>query len=122
MIDINELTLGQLRELTQFLPPMLNSAVKHPSVGKYCVIRSYAAGVHVGTIAAVNDSESGREVVLENTRRIWSWEGALSCTEISLTGITGGKISKSAERNYINQVIEILPTTKDAERCLTKYE
>src|SRR5579863_4636870 len=109
MINIDDLTIGEARRLaTLFGAPMQNGNQPHPSVGKYCVVRSYAAGVHVGIVASVSDSLSGREVKITDTRRIWSWTGALSCTEIAQSGITGGKVSVPAPENYINQAIEIL--------------
>jgi len=120
MINLDDLTFGQARELAKLLGASAQP-LNHPSIGKYCVIRSYAAGVHVGVVEGVLDSLSGREVRLSQTRRIWSWSGALSCTEISQTGITGGKMSTACLENFINQVIEILPVTKGAETCLRNY-
>ena len=37
-------------------------------IGKYVIIRTYSAGVHVGTLV----SQNGKEVMLKDTRRIWS--------------------------------------------------
>lgn len=118
MINIDDLTIGQARELAKQFSQNGN---EHPSIGLYCVIRSYAAGVHAGIVVSVTDSLSGREVELADTRRIWSWQGALSCTEIAQTGITGGKLSVIAPTNFVNQVIEIIPCTEAAESCLTKF-
>ena len=124
MINLEELTIGQARELAkQFAGSQNGNAMqKHPAVGQYCVIRSYAAGVHVGIVDSVSDSLSGREVCLSQTRRIWSWLGALSCTEISQTGITGGKVSSIAPKNFVNQAIEILPMSEEAEKCLRNFQ
>ena len=120
-MNIDDLTIKDARELAKlFCQPTQNG--NHPSVGKFCVIRSYAAGVHVGTVASVTDSQSGREVRLTNTRRIWSWDGALSCSEISQTGITGGKMSVSIPENFVNQSVEILPCSREAEQCLLKFK
>lgn len=94
----------------------------HPTVGRYCLIRSYAAGVHVGIVSGVADTLSGREVYLTDTRRIWSWRGALSCTEIAARGITGGKLSVAAPEIWINQAIEIIPTSAEAEKCLRNFQ
>ncbi len=120
-MNVDDLTFGQARELAKmFGQPAQNG--NHPSVGRYCVVRSYAAGVHVGIVHSVTDSASGREVCLRDTRRIWSWQGALSCTEISALGITGGKISIAAAENFINQVVEIIPAKKGAEQCLRELK
>ena len=118
MINTDELTVGQARELAKQFSSLPQSPTSHPTVGRYCVIRSYAAGVHVGIVKSVSDSLSGREVVLSDTRRIWSWAGALSCTEIAMNGISGGKVSVISPENFVNQVIEIIPMTAEAEKCL----
>lgn len=47
------------------------------------VVRSNLSGVWVGKLAGRDDDT----VSLENARRIWSWEGALSCSEIATIGI-----------------------------------
>ena len=36
-------------------------------IGKFCVIRTYSAGVHVGTLT----KHKGTKVTLANARRIW---------------------------------------------------
>ena len=121
MINIDELTIGQARELAKQFQFAQNENSPHPTVGRYCVIRSYAAGVHVGVVKSVSDSASGREVALTDTRRIWSWTGALSCTEIAVSGITGGKVSATAPENFVNQAVEIIPTSQEAEKCLRTF-
>lgn len=121
-MNIDELTLGQARELTRlFAGAPQNESRRHETVGKYCLVRSYAAGVHVGVVESVTDSLSGREVKLSDTRRIWSWSGALSCTEIATHGITGGKMSVVSPVNFVNQAIEIIPVSKEAETCLRNF-
>ena len=47
------------------------------------LVRTYSAGVHVGTLV----SREGRDVVLADARRIWSWRGANTLHEISLRGV-----------------------------------
>ena len=39
---------------------------------KYCIVRTYSAGVFAGYIEYRKD----QEVVLREARRIWYWEGA----------------------------------------------
>ena len=121
-MNIDELTMRQAREIAKLLACNgKETATVHPAVGHYCLIRSYAAGVHVGMVASVTDSLSGREVELRETRRIWSWSGALSCSEIALSGITGGKLSAELPSNFVNQAIEIITMSKEAERCLRNW-
>ena len=116
-MTIDDLTIGQARELARMFGQQ-NGCAPHPAIGKYAVVRAYASGVHCGIVAAVN----GTEVTLHETRRIWSWQGALSCTEIAVAGITGGKLSIQAIENYIEGRIEIIPTTLEAEKCLRNFK
>ena len=41
-------------------------------IGRVCMVRTYSAGVFIGTVA----ERDGREVTLTNARRIWDWDGA----------------------------------------------
>ena len=83
-------------------------------IGKYVVVRTYSAGVHFGVLAA----KSGQEVTLTDARRLWSWSGAFTLSEVSQTGITGGKVSVAIPEIAIMQAIEVIPTSKEAEKCL----
>jgi hypothetical protein len=85
--------------------------------GPYVVIRTYSAGVHVGELI----KRTGKEVALANARRIWSWQGALSLSEISQTGITGGKVSCVVPSIELTEAIEIIPCSKSAELLLRKF-
>lgn len=50
--------------------------------GTRVLIRTYSAGVHFGTLIERN----GQEVHLKEARRLWSWQGALSLSEIAAKG------------------------------------
>jgi hypothetical protein len=122
-MTIDDLTVGQAKELAkQFSAPAQNGTQQHQALGHYCVVRAYAAGVHAGIVASVADSLAGREVCLRETRRIWSWQGALSCSEIADSGITGGKLSVEIVSNFISGVIEIIPTSEVSENCLRNFK
>jgi hypothetical protein len=121
MIDINDLTLGQLEELRERLGSTFTQMQgadthkpSHPAVGMYCVIRTYAAGVHAGRVTSVD----GQNVTLTNSRRIWFWTGALSCSEISQEGIAGGKLAIVVPLLFLTDVIEILPASQKAQECI----
>lgn len=84
----------------------------NPMVGKYCVIRTYSAGVHIGTVESVN----GREVILKNARRIWKWHGAFTLSEVSLNGLDSenSRISETVKEILLTEAIEIIPATEKA--------
>ena len=49
---------------------------------KYVIVRCRNAGVHAGEYV----SNSGQEVVLQNSRRIWYWSGAASLSQLARDG------------------------------------
>ena len=55
-------------------------------IGTFVIVRTYSAGVHVGTLA----KRDGKEVMLNDARRIWSWKGAYTLHEIALAGVGRG--------------------------------
>jgi len=82
--------------------------------GRPVIVRTYSAGVHFGYLT----SRVGQEVVLERSRRIWSWKGANSLSEIALHGVGVG--SKIAERVSITltQAIEVIECEPEAVKVL----
>ena len=88
MIDINELTLGQIQQLRVLLggtqpiapPPCIGG---DPALGTYVIVRCRDAGVHAGEFVS---HPAERTVVLKNSRRLWYWKGAASLSELAVYG------------------------------------
>lgn len=79
-----------------------------PFLGKVVVVRTYAAGVHVGKVV---DKDSD-EVMLENARRIWGWRGANTLHELALHGVEkGSRVSEPVPSIFVKGVIELIPAT-----------
>ncbi len=74
--------------------------------GQRVLIRTSGAGVHYGIL----ESRQGQETHLLNSRRIWSWNGALSLSEIATTGlnIKNSKISVAVEEAILPTTIEVM--------------
>ena len=74
--------------------------------GSRVLVRTNSAGVHYGTL----ESRSGQEIHLSNARRIWSWNGALSLSEIASTGIDikNSKLSVSVDEIILPTAIEVI--------------
>jgi hypothetical protein len=87
-------------------------------IGKYVIIRARDAGVHAGTLVRFK----GREAELKNSRRIWSWQGALSLSEVSQKGITGGKVAVVVPQIIITDTAEVIGVSKEAQKCLTNFK
>ena len=113
-MNIEDLTIKQARELAALFGGGVSATATHPAVGKYCVVRTYSAGVHAGTLQAAN----GTAVTLTGSRRILNWTGALSCSEIAVSGIASGKVAVAVPTQYLTEAIEIIPATAEAEKCL----
>lgn len=95
-------------------------APAHPMLGKRCIIRTYSAGVHIGTVSYVNPSNS-MEVKLTDAIRLWKWEnGGLSLSAIANNGMKGGRCNYTGEV-YLTNAIEYIPTTAKAEESFKKY-
>ena len=112
-MDIESLTIGEARKIAALFTSK-EEVKMHPATGQYVIVRCYSAGVHAGVLS---DALNG-EVTLNKSRRLWSWTGALSCSEIAMTGITGGKIAVEVPVQYLSGVIEIIPATSKAQICL----
>jgi len=83
-------------------------------IGRYCMIRTYSAGVFAGTLVA----RDGKEVRLANARRIWYWAGAASLSQLAQVGTSRPadcKFPTAVDEVILTEVIEIIPIT-DAAR------
>ena len=83
-------------------------------MNKKVLIRTYSAGVHFGTLLEID----GIELRLGNARRLWSWEGALSLSEVASTGVNidKSKISVPVEEIILPSYIEMLPLTSNLSK------
>ena len=83
-------------------------------LGKKVLIRSYASGVHFGTLESENFTLSGKVVVLSNSRRIHYWEGAASLSQVAIEGIKKGRVTMSLPKIEITNAIETIPLSDAA--------
>ena len=86
--------------------------------GNEVIIRTYSAGVHIGTI----DARIGQEVTLLNARRLWSWAGAFTLNEVSQNGVVrnNSRISKPVPQIFLLDAIEIIPVAKGVDLSTTE--
>ena len=83
-------------------------------IGKKCIIRCYASGVHYGTVSA----HDGREVTLTNSRRLWRWHTGGKSKGVSLSGValTGIDAKQSTVEPVLPEItlldaLEIIPAS-----------
>jgi len=87
------------------------------NVGKIVLIRSYAAGVHFGTLVSEAYTPAGKEVVLTNTRRVHYWSGAASLSQMAAEGVKNPgdcRFTMEIPSNTITNVIEVMPLSESA--------
>ena len=82
-------------------------------MNKKVIIRGDKSGVFFGTLVA----KDGKEVKLENCRRLWYWDGAASISQLAVDGTKSPnncKFTKVVESIVITDVIEIIKCTSEA--------
>jgi len=91
--------------------------MENPFIGKRVLIRTYSAGVHIGTLVTAD----GMEAHIKDALRLWKWEGGgLSLSAVATNGIKGGRFNRAAEVMLTN-CIEFIPTTAEAEASFGKF-
>lgn len=124
-MNIDNLTFGELKQIasmfaaTQSAAPKTNAA--HPFVGKYVIARCYAAGVHAGTVLSVD----GENVILTDSRRLWSWQAkdGIALSGVAQHGIKdkGCKVDVVNPTLYLTGVCELIPATDSARESINAY-
>lgn len=100
--------------------PQATSPQSHPMIGRRCLVRTYSAGVHIGTVDYVNPANA-MELKLKDAIRLWSWkDGGLSLSAVATQGIKAGRLNETGEV-FLTNAIEIIPTTTEAEASYVKF-
>lgn len=80
---------------------------------KYCIVRTYSAGVFAGYVK----SREGKEAVVLNARRLWQWNGAASLSQLSQEGVSnpdGCKFPCEVPTVELTEVIEVIECSEKA--------
>jgi hypothetical protein len=116
-MDINELTLGQIKEIQALAFTGSAQKIESGLIGKKVIIRTYSAGVHYGEIA----EKEGNEVILKNSRRLWFWKTTnkgISLSEVANHGVhKESKVCEVVELIWL-QPVEIIICSKDAIKSI----
>ena len=83
---------------------------------KSVLIRTYSAGIHFGYLK----KQDGKVGTLVNTRRIYTWQGACSLSQIARDGVDveNSKISVMIPENTFTEIIETMPLSGKALKNL----
>jgi len=86
---------------------------------KYVVVRTYSAGVEVGELVERN----GKEVLLSNARKLWSWTGSFTLHGVATGGVgKGSKLSAPVPQIVVTEAIEVITCTAEAEKNLREMK
>lgn len=117
-MNINELTIGEAKELAALFGASQKQSAPHPFVGKYVIARCYSAGVHAGEVVSVD----GENVILKDSRRLWNWKAkdgvALSGLAQSGLEASGCKIDTVNPEIYLTGVCELIPCAKGVRETI----
>ena len=90
-------------------------------IGKNVVVRTYAAGVHVGRLV----KKEGPEVIIANSRRLWRWfaKGGISLSEIAVNGVVPehSRICCPVPELWL-VAIELIPASDEAVQRIMNAE
>ena len=132
MIDINELTVKQIKEIAAAFPSLFDMAqsstpmtasITADVIGRYVIVRSQNEGVNAGYVEKADDTG----IVLRDARRLWYHRPAVE-TESWYEGVanhglaTGCKISAPVAIKIIVEGYSITPCTDKARRSIMEYE
>lgn len=88
---------------------------------KYYIVRGDRSGVFAGNIKERN----GKEVLMNNARRLWQWEGACSISELAKNGTSNPnncKFTVVVEELLVLDAIEIDTCTSKAEKSIKEVK
>jgi hypothetical protein len=117
-VGIDNLTLGEIKQIVSMFGSSPQSAAPHSMVGKFCIARCYEAGVHAGEVVSV-DRDC---VILKDSVRLWSWKAQ---DGIALSGVAQHGIDRSSSKlDVVNPVIylvgvcELIPCSQRAAESI----
>lgn len=95
--------------------------MKNQYLNKKVIVRGDRSGVFFGTLK----EKDGREVELENCRRIWYWDGAASISQLAAEGTVrpeNCKFTVPVQSIIITDVIEIIPCTNQSIKSIEEVK
>lgn len=108
-MNINDLTIGQARELASLFSQSSSSDGLNCHISEKVIVRTYSAGVWFGTLT----QKSGTEVILKDARRMYYWKArkSISLSGVAVHGVSDkSKICPAISKQWLD-AIEIISLT-----------
>jgi hypothetical protein len=115
-MNIDEMTLGEIKEIGQMFQNK-GTTLDGGMIGAYVIVRCRDAGVHAGILKA----QSGREAVLEESRRLWYWKplgGAKFLSGVAVHGLHEESKIGEAVKVHLTETCEIIMCSELAKRSI----
>ena len=121
-MNIDELTLGQIKQLQSLFNPTAKPEMPSPFTGRYCIARTRNAGVIFGKVIASGD----RYLHMIEARRLWriisedktqSWYEGVCSSGLDISS----KVSSEIER-FINEEYELSICTDVAIKSIKEFK
>lgn len=117
-VSIDNLTFGEIKQIVSAFGSAVTVKSAHPMIGEYVIARCYAAGVHAGEVVSVD----GENVILKDSRRMWSWKAqdGIALSGVAQHGIQNQscKIDSQNPSIYLTGVCELIPCTRKAKESI----
>ena len=120
-MNIDNMTFGELKQIAALFGSTQQTAKQHPFVGKYVIARCYSAGVHAGEVV----SAEGENVILKNSRRLWSWKAK---DGVALSGVAQNGLKSEGKVDTLNPeialmgVCELIPCSTKAQESINGFK
>jgi hypothetical protein len=120
-VNIDEMTYGDLKKIALMFGAAATESKPHPFVGKYVIARCYSAGVHAGEVV----SADGENVILKDSRRLWSWSAR---DGVALSGVAQNGLKSEGKVDTLNPeialmgVCELIPCSAKARESIDAFK
>jgi hypothetical protein len=80
--------------------------------GARVVVRTYSAGVIIGTLIA--QSDDGKRVALADSQQVWEWHGAFTVGGLAVHGPTSAKLGPKEVETETTDAIRVIVMSPEA--------
>jgi hypothetical protein len=119
-MNIDDMKFGELKAIAAMFGNATPVKTEHPFVGRYVICRCYGAGVHSGELVSMN----GSDVILKNSRRLWSWKAN---SGVALSGVAQNGMQSCQKIDTLNplialtDVVECIPCSDKAKESINGF-